>query len=83
MGLFKKTKRNAVCPICSTSLEKSDQFAHWESHVVKIGEEGGSAQGDYTWRCVCGPSNMAWPSDGGATAGLALHMEERHAIPIS
>lgn len=51
---------------------------HFDSHVFQI--EHGEGAGGYTWRCSCGPAPMYWPSDFAAMAGLALHLQQNHAI---
>lgn len=80
MGLF--GKRVTLCPICDSELPKDGRMMHWEGHVTEIPEGQGDASGQYTWQCACGPANMKWPKSSGAAAGLGLHMQERHAIPL-
>lgn len=82
MGLF--TKKLVLCPICNADLGKQgSNLDHWETqHVTEIPEGQGDASGQYTWVCSCGPANMKWPKTYGAAAGLGLHMQERHGIPL-
>lgn len=84
MGLFgKKVAKTVSCPICEEGLPlRVGHFAHWETHVTVIPEGQGDASGQFTWRCRCGPANMKWPRVEGAAAGLALHMNQRHSIPL-
>lgn len=79
MGVF--SKKLVTCPICEAGLPKNEnKFDHWESHVRQISPGHGDASGQYTWECSCGPSGMKWPKIGGAAAGMALHMLQRHGI---
>jgi hypothetical protein len=80
MGLF--SKKQIICPICQQNIVKVDRFEHWLTHVRQIPPGQGDASGQYTWECVCGPAELKWPRASGAAAGLGLHMEERHAIPL-
>jgi hypothetical protein len=80
VGLF--SRRPTHCPICTAELDKRDHWRHWDTHVQQIPEGEGDASGQYTWRCVCGPAGMKWPKAGGASAGLALHMQQRHSIEL-
>lgn len=78
MGLFSKKK--ITCPICKESA--SDGINHYESHVRQIPPGHGNASGQYTWECVCGPSGKKWQKEVGAAAGLMLHMQDRHGLPL-
>lgn len=80
MGLF--SKKAVACPICQAELQTKGNFGHWEVHVTQIPEGEGDASGQYTWQCVCGPADMKWPKPGGASSGLALHMQQRHGIAL-
>ena len=56
---------------------------HYVEHLEVIPEGQGAASGQYTWRCErCGPAGTKWPTTGGATAGLMLHLHERHSVPL-
>jgi hypothetical protein len=83
MGLFGK-KQLSTCPICGTGMEEgvSNTMAHCASHVLQIPPGYGDLSGQWTWECVCGPADMIWPHDIGAAAGLALHLQQRHGIPL-
>jgi hypothetical protein len=80
MGLF--GKKQITCPMCHADIAKVDRIDHWISHVRQIPPGQGDASGQYTWECVCGPARLKWPKTLDAAAGLGLHMEERHAIPL-
>jgi hypothetical protein len=80
VGLF--SKKATVCPICDSEISKAGNMSHWESHVTQIPEGEGDASGQFTWQCSCGPAGMKWPKTGGAMSGLALHMQQRHGIPL-
>jgi hypothetical protein len=38
--------------------------------------------GNTRWNVCAGPAGMKWPKDFGAAAGLALHMHQRHGVPL-
>ena len=79
MGFF--SKKALDCPICRAELPKSGpKLDHWEIHVRLI--EHGEGAGSYTWTCFCGPADMYWPKEYNAAAGLGVHMQQRHAIPL-
>jgi hypothetical protein len=82
MSLFAKKPKMTNCPICRDQFESSGKLEHWESHVSQIPEGHGEATGQYTWECSCGPAGMKWPKVFGASAGLAMHMMERHGIAL-
>ena len=78
MGLFKRQK--SQCPICNQEIASSalDALPHWMEHVALV--TSGEAAGGYSWRCICGPSDMWWQEDYQAASGLAVHMMERHGL---
>jgi len=84
VGIFsKKPKAARPCPICGDDLNQVDnKYSHWHSHVTEIPQGQGDASGQFTFNCSCGPAGMKWPKPGGATAGLAMHMEQRHGIAL-
>jgi hypothetical protein len=77
MALFKKDNVIVTCPICVSRFDSSEKSAHWLTHVIPNPDH----PGDFTWVCVCGPTNMTWPDAEAAAAGMALHMQSRHNIP--
>jgi len=82
MGIFSKKPQTTHCPVCSHDFE-GDRQVHWETHLDLIPPGFGEASGQFTWECPkCGPANMKWPTTGGASAGMAVHMSERHGIPL-
>lgn len=82
MGWF--SKRTPPRPICGAALGKSltQTLRHCDTHVRQIPPGQGDASGQYTWNRTCGPAGMKWPTDFAASSGLALHMQNRHMIPI-
>ena len=78
----KEPLRIIVCPICTTRFDAGHESAHWETHVTEIPDGEGEHGGRFTWTCVCGPTTMTWPSSNAAASGLALHMQQRHNIPL-
>ena len=80
MAFFKKSP--LPCPICGADLNATNKVEHWETHVRVIPEGQGDASGQFTWVCKCGPAGYKWPKSSGASAGLALHMSERHSISL-
>lgn len=84
MGLFNKTPKTISCPICHGEVEKGkfEQKNHWLTHVTVIPDGQGDASGQYTWTCICGPAGLKWKTDEAAAAGMIMHMEQRHGIPM-
>jgi hypothetical protein len=84
MGLFSETDDIIIitCPICLKHFHAPGKSAHWETHVKQIPRNATEHPGEYTWDCVCGPSNITWADKGGAAAGMGLHMQGRHNIPM-
>lgn len=80
MGWF--SKNTTTCPICQAAIEKDRSLRHRDTHVRQIPPGQGDASGQYTWNCTCGPAGLKWPTDFAASSGLALHMQNRHGIPI-
>lgn len=70
-----------VCPICTKRFDSPEKLAHWTTHVTQIPADQESHPGEFTWTCVCGPTDMVWPDESAAAAGMALHMQHRHNIP--
>jgi hypothetical protein len=77
----KKPATIIVCPICTTRFDEPEKLAHWTTHVTQIPTDAELHAGQCTWTCVCGPTDMVWPDEHAAAAGLALHMQHRHNIP--
>ena len=79
VGIFSRTP--ILCPACKENLSRSgDLMDHCLEHVYEI--PSGAAAGFFTWSCGCGPSDMKWPQDYHAAAGMAVHMRQRHSIGI-
>jgi hypothetical protein len=75
-----KTDSIVTCPICLAHLDAWAVSKHWSTHVVQAPPREGAIA--YTWTCECGPTMMTWANDGDAAAGLALHMQMRHNLPM-
>jgi hypothetical protein len=71
-----------TCPICLAHLDASQAPDHWAGHVHRISTDAPEHAGEFTWVCSCGPTTMRWADEGGAAAGLALHMQMRHNIAV-
>ena len=83
MPIFgKEPLKIIVCPICTARLDAPRMSGHWETHVTRIPEDRGEHAGQFAWTCVCGPTDMVWPTENAAASGLALHMQQRHNIPL-
>ena len=86
MGFFKRDsggipRGTTPCPVCNELLTKQQakmSGEHFETHVYQI--ESGEGAGSYTWRCSCGLAPMYWPHEGGALAGLVLHLQQKHGM---
>ena len=77
MGLLGPLGRGVVCPVCGENLgRKPNMASHNLPHVIPAedGEPG------FMWRCGCGEFDGVWDRRVGASAGLTLHMQQRHAI---
>lgn len=89
MGIFGKKSKTEVCDMCGkadvegcgssskhveqiTATEPSWLPANWRAQ----------APGEYTWMCVRCNSypEMKWPSDGGASAGMLMHLGKAHHV---
>lgn len=89
MGIFSKKPKIEQCPMCDAELTPEDRWTHEESHVVQIQADAPSwlpaqlrnvAQGEFTFkcdRCNSYPS-IKWPKEGGASAGMTLHLGGAH-----
>jgi len=84
MGLFSDREDLVIitCPICSVHFDAPSRSAHWATHVDQLPANAPEHAGEYTWTCACGPSTMTWVDHDGASAGMALHMQLRHNIPL-
>jgi hypothetical protein len=78
----KEPQQIIVCPICTARFDASEELIHWATHVTRIPDGAGAHEGSFTWVCVCGPTDMIWPDAAAAASGLALHMQQRHNIPL-
>jgi hypothetical protein len=78
----KKPPKIIVCPICTARFDAPEESVHWGTHVTQIPDGQGEHAGKFTWTCVCGPTDMIWPNANAAASGLALHMQQRHNIPL-
>lgn len=89
MGIFSKKPTIAVCEMCSKTAAEGCGLLY--NHVEKIGGDQPAwlpahlrvqAPGEFTWLCVrCGSyPAMKWPSDGGARAGMMMHLGSSHYV---
>jgi hypothetical protein len=89
VGLFSKKSKVEVCDMCGkTDVEGCGSV---RKHVVKIEPDEpawlppnyrAQAQGEFTWcctRCNSFPATK-WPHDGGAWAGMMLHLGNAHYV---
>jgi hypothetical protein len=89
VGLFGRGAKRPVCEMCGLSEAEGCGSVH--KHVVQIREAEPSwlpsqyraqAPGEYTWfctRCSTFPA-MKWPHDGGAWAGMMMHLGQAHYV---
>jgi len=84
MGLFSDREDTLIitCPICTVHFDAPNRTVHWTSHVKPLPDSKPGVPSEFTWTCACGPSTMTWPDAESAAAGLALHMQLRHNIPL-
>jgi len=84
MALFSDREDIVIvtCPICMSHFHAPQKSEHWLTHVDRIPLGAAEHHGEYTWTCDCGPSTMTWADAEGAAAGMALHMQLRHNIPL-
>ena len=92
MGIFSKKPKAPVvrkCDVCDATYTPGEGSPHEYSHIARISFTEPSwlpenlrkvAQGEYTFRCDRCNSfpSIKWPSDGGAYAGLNLHLAAAH-----
>ncbi len=89
MGLFNKKPKILVCDMCGKADVEGCGSIY--NHVEQIsgdqpawlpGNLRAQAPGEYTWMCVRCNSYpaMKWPSDGGASAGMILHLGSAHYV---
>ena len=89
MGMFNKKPKITVCEMCGKA--DTDGCGSLENHVEQItagqpawlpGNLRAQAPGEYTWLCVRCDSYpaMKWPGDGGALAGMMIHLGSDHYI---
>jgi hypothetical protein len=89
VGLFSKKPKISVCEMCDKADLEGCGSVH--NHVEQIsgnepawlpGNLRAQAQGEYTWLCVRCDSYpaMKWPSNGGAWAGMMLHLGSAHYV---
>ena len=91
MGIFSKKPKVDKCGMCDAVVPADERFSHQRSHIVMIGATEPSwlperlravAQGQYTFRCDRCNSypDIKWPSEGGAEAGMEIHLAGRHGV---
>jgi hypothetical protein len=90
MGIFGSKKPKIVeCDACGVAYTLGEDRPHLYTHIAKISLAEPSwlpedlrvaAQGEYTFRCGrCHAfPTMKWPGEGGAYAGLMLHLGVAH-----
>jgi hypothetical protein len=89
VGLFSKKQKIAVCEMCGKADVEGCGSIH--NHVEQISVDQpawlpanrrAQAPGEYTWMCVRCNSypSVKWPSDGGAWAGMLLHLGGAHYV---
>lgn len=89
MGLFSKKPKTAACDMCGKA--DTEGCGSEYKHVEQINADQpawlpenlrAQAQGEYTWLCVRCDSYpaMKWPGDGGAEAGMLLHLGSAHYV---
>jgi len=89
VGLFSKKPKISVCEMCGkANIEGCGSVAN---HVEEIrGDQPAwlpanlraQAQGEFAWLCVRCNSYpaMKWPRDGGAYAGMMIHLGAAHHV---
>lgn len=89
MGLFSKKPKVVACDVCGKT--EAEGCGGTSAHIEQISGDQPpwlpenlrlQAEGEYTWlclRCNSYPA-MKWPSDGGASAGLLLHLGSAHSL---
>lgn len=91
MGLFSRKPKIAVCDMCGKADIEGCGSTH--KHVERISGDQpawlpanlrAQAQGEYTWLCVRCDSYpaMKWPGDGGAEAGMMIHLGSKHSVGL-
>ena len=89
MGLFNKKPKVLVCDMCGK--DETEGCGRAGNHAVRISPEEPSwlpmawrAQGfgQYTFLCTrCNAyPEMKWPGEGGAAAGIELHLGRAHHV---
>lgn len=88
MGIFNKKPSIPVCGMCGKT--HAEGCGDENKHVVRISIDApawlpanlrAQAVGEYTWlctRCHAFPE-MKWPGEGGAWAGLTMHLGKVHS----
>lgn len=89
MGLFNRKPKITVCDVCGKADVEGCGRAM--NHVEEIRNDQPAwlpanlrrqAQGEFTWlclRCNSYPA-MKWPHQGGAWAGLSIHLGKSHHV---
>jgi hypothetical protein len=83
VGLFNKA--TYACPICDTTLAKSELRDHWPTHIYQSSTPNPrDGSYGYTWRCSCARGNPAtvWEKLPVAEANLTKHMVDLHRLPL-
>lgn len=89
VGLFNKKQKVAVCEMCGKA--DYEGCGSIQNHVVRISidqpawlpaNRRAQACGEYTWMCLRCNSypSLKWPHDGGAWAGMLLHLGGAHYV---
>ena len=89
MAIFSKKPKVRNCSVCDASYRPDQGPPHEYSHIAKISlteppwlpaNFRAIAQGEYTFRCDrCNSfSSLKWPSEGGAYAGMSIHLGAAH-----
>lgn len=89
MGIFSRKPKVSVCDMCGKA--DVEGCGSTSNHVERIlGDQPSwlpvelreQAQGEYTWMCTRCDSfpAMKWPSDGGASAGMDIHLGRAHHV---
>jgi len=89
VGIFSKKQKIEVCDMCGKA--DIEGCGSVNKHIEQISADQPSwlpadyraqAPGEYTWLCVrCNAyPAMKWPGDGGAFAGMQLHLGKAHHV---
>lgn len=78
MALF--SRKNLTCPLCSHEFGKDGVSPdHFFVHVQPV-DDGGSG---YMYECPkCGERDGVWDKKTGGLAGIMLHCQQKHGLPL-